>query len=190
MDLRGAVAVVTGGASGIGAALAARFVAEGAATVVVADRHAEAARACAATLNAAAPPRTGGEPVVVGLGVDVTDESAVTGAIAGIEAARGPIDLWCSNAGVATGTDLATDDDWETSWQVHVLAHVYAARAVLPGMVARGRGHFLVTASAAGLLTEMDAAPYAVTKHGSVAIAEWLAIRYGGETGVGFSCLC
>lgn len=177
---RGAVAVVTGGASGIGRALAERLAAEGAAAVVVADRDAVGAQAVAAALSGA---------VGTALPVDVGDQAQVRSAVERVEAEAGPIDLWCSNAGVAAGRGLGEDADWEVSWRLHVLAHVYAARTVLPRMVARGRGHLMITASAAGLLTEMDTAPYAVSKHGSVAIAEWLAIRYG-DTGVGFSCLC
>ena len=106
-----------------------------------------------------------------------------------VEEQLGPVDLWCSNAGVALGLDLGTDGDWERSFAVHVLAHVHLARVLAPRMAARGRGHLLLTASAAGLLTNMDSAPYSVTKHGTVALAEWLAIRWG-DAGVGVSCLC
>jgi NAD(P)-dependent dehydrogenase (short-subunit alcohol dehydrogenase family) len=178
--LPAAVAVITGGAGGIGRALAERFAAEGARAVVVADLDPAAAAATAATLSS---------PVHLGLGCDVTVEAEVVALVDRVEAEVGPIDVWCSNAGLGGGPDLGSDAAWDACWRVHVLAHVYAARVVLPGMVLRGRGHFLVTASAAGLLTELDAAPYTVTKHGSVAIAEWLAIRYGGN-GVDFSCLC
>jgi NAD(P)-dependent dehydrogenase (short-subunit alcohol dehydrogenase family) len=181
VSVRGAVAVVTGGASGIGAALARRFAAEGAAAVVVADLDGAGAAATAAGLPA---PVRG-----LGLAVDAGDDASVVAALRRIEAEVGPVDLWCSNAGVASPPGLGDDADWERCWRLHVHAHLLAARHVLPGMLARGRGHLLVTASAAGLLTEMDTAPYAVTKHASVALAEWLAIRYG-EHGVGFSCLC
>jgi NAD(P)-dependent dehydrogenase (short-subunit alcohol dehydrogenase family) len=180
MQPPGTVTVVTGGASGIGAALAERFAAEGARAVVVADLDAARAEQVAAGLP-------GG--VGHGIGLDVGDEAAVRAAAERIEAELGPIELWCSNAGLAAGKALGQDADWEVSWRVHVLAHVYAARHVLPAMVARGRGHFMVTASAAGLLTEADSAPYSVTKHGAVALAEWLAIEHG-DSGVGFSCLC
>jgi NAD(P)-dependent dehydrogenase (short-subunit alcohol dehydrogenase family) len=182
--LAGAVVVVTGGASGIGRALAERFTNERAHAVVVADRDGSRAAEVAAGLIGYRRSAVG-----VGIGLDVTDEDAVASAVERIESEVGEIDLWCSNAGVATGPLLGDDGDWDLAWRVHVLAHVYAARHVLPRMVARHRGHFMVTASAAGLLTEMDTAPYAVTNHGSVAIAEWLAIRYG-DSGVGFSCLC
>ena len=182
--LAGAVVVVTGGASGIGRALAERFTSERARAVVVADLDATRAAEVAAGLIG-----YGRSAVGVALGLDVTDEAAVSAAVDHIESEVGEIDLWCSNAGIATGPLLGEDRDWDLAWRVHVLAHVYAARHVLPRMLARDRGHFMVTASAAGLLTEMDTAPYAVTKHGSVAIAEWLAIRHG-DSGVGFSCLC
>src|SRR6266508_3682733 len=157
MNLQGAVAVVTGGASGIGRALALRFAREGARAVVGAE-------------------------------LDVTDPVAVAALVDRVEREVGPVDLWCSNAGVALGPDLGSDEDWHRSFQVHVMAHVNVARSLLPRMAARGRGHLLVTASAAGLLTNMDAAAYSVTKHGSVALAEWLAIRYGDD-GVTVSCL-
>lgn len=178
--LEGAVVVVTGGAGGIGLALAERFATEGARTVVIADLDAAKAAAAAGSLP-------GG--VGAGIGLDVTDEKALVDTVARIESEFGPIGVWASNAGLATGAGLGDNRAWERSFGVHVLAHVYAARAVLPGMVERGRGYFLVTASAAGLLTEMDMAPYTVTKHGAVALAEWLAIRYG-DSGVDVACLC
>jgi NAD(P)-dependent dehydrogenase (short-subunit alcohol dehydrogenase family) len=180
MGVAGSVAVVTGGAGGIGRALATRFATDGARAVVVTDVDEAAAVAVAASL----PPGVGH-----GMALDVTDEAAMAALVQRVQDELGPIDLWCSNAGVPTAEGLGDDADWDRSWRIHVLAHVYAARHVLPAMAARGRGHFLVTASAAGLLTEMDTAPYAVTKHGSVALAEWLAIRYG-DSGVGVHCLC
>jgi NAD(P)-dependent dehydrogenase (short-subunit alcohol dehydrogenase family) len=180
VTLTGAVAVVTGGASGIGAALARRFAVEGARVVVVADRDAAAAEALAGQLSC---------PVPQGLELDVTDEPRVAAAAESIEREHGPIDLWCSNAGLAGAAGLGSDQDWARAWSVHVLAHLYAARHVLPRMVARDSGHLMVTASAAGLLAEADVASYSVTKHAAVAFAEWLAIQHGGA-GVGFSCLC
>jgi NAD(P)-dependent dehydrogenase (short-subunit alcohol dehydrogenase family) len=167
--LAGSVAVVTGGASGIGAALADRFVRDGARAVIAADRVAASV----------------GIPYLL----DVTDEAAVRAAVDAIETEHGPIDIWCSNAGIGAGVGLGEDEDWQRSWDIHVRAHVYVARALVPRMAQRGRGHLMITASAAGLLTEMDSAPYAVTKHGAVALAEWLAIRYGDQ-GVSVSCLC
>jgi NAD(P)-dependent dehydrogenase (short-subunit alcohol dehydrogenase family) len=184
VEVRGAVAVVTGGAGGIGAALARRFAAEGAAAVVVADVDAAAAAAVAGSLPGSLP-----GPARLPVVFDAGDEAEVVDAVARIEAEVGPVDIWCSNAGVASAPGLGDDADWRRCWRLHVHAHVLAARHVLPGMLARGRGHLMITASAAGLLTEADTAPYAVTKHGSVAIAERLAIQYG-DRGVSFSCLC
>ncbi|GAA3731557.1 NAD(P)-dependent dehydrogenase (short-subunit alcohol dehydrogenase family) [Spinactinospora alkalitolerans] len=178
-SIPGTTIVVTGGAGGIGYALAERFLSEGAANVVLADRDADQAKRAADELGERAH----------GLALDVADEAAVAEAVARIEEAHAPIDLWCSNAGVAAGRGLGDDADWDVSWRVHVLAHVYAARALFPRMAERGRGHLLVTASAAGLLTNLDTAPYSVTKHGAVALAEWLAIRHGDE-GIDVSCLC
>jgi NAD(P)-dependent dehydrogenase (short-subunit alcohol dehydrogenase family) len=179
MNLQGAVAVVTGGARGIGRALAERFAAEGAAGVVVADLDRDGAERVAAGLGCPS----------LGAALDVTDPGAVARLVDRVEDELGPVDLWCSNAGVAVGDGLGDRGDWERSFAVHVLAHVHLARVLAPRMAARGRGHLLLTASAAGLLTSMDSAPYAVTKHGTVALAEWLAIRWGDE-GVGVSCLC
>jgi NAD(P)-dependent dehydrogenase (short-subunit alcohol dehydrogenase family) len=176
--LEGAVAVVTGGASGIGRALAERFAAEGARAVVVADRDAAGAEAVAVAI-----------PGGVGVAIDVTDEEAVRESAERIDREVGPIDIWCSNAGIAGGPGLGDDATWDATFRVHVLAHVYVARHVLPLMLARGSGHIMITASAAGLLTEMDTAPYSVTKHGSVALAEWLAIQHG-DAGINVSCLC
>jgi NAD(P)-dependent dehydrogenase (short-subunit alcohol dehydrogenase family) len=176
--LAGSVAVVTGGASGIGRALAERFAAEGAKAVVVADLDGAGARAVGSGI-------AGG----VGIGLDVTDENAVREAADFVDREVGPIDIWCSNAGIVGGPGLGDDAAWEATFKVHVLAHVYVARHVVPRLLARGSGHIMITASAAGLLTEMDAAPYSVTKHGSVALAEWLAIQHG-DAGLNVSCLC
>ncbi|HVU91987.1 MAG TPA: SDR family oxidoreductase [Jatrophihabitans sp.] len=178
MELRDAVVVITGGGSGIGAALARRCAAEGARRVVVADRVAAAAQAVADEVGGVAEP------------VDVTDAAAVQGLVERTLARDGAIDLFCANAGIATGAGLEDGDGaWLRAFEVNVLAQVYAARAVLPPMLARGRGWLLLTASAAGLLTSPGDAPYTVTKHGSVGLAEWLAVTYGGR-GVGFSVLC
>ncbi|TDQ49994.1 SDR family oxidoreductase [Actinorugispora endophytica] len=174
----GRTIVVTGGANGIGYALAERFLAEGAARVVIADLDGERAEAAAAGLGGSAR----------GCALDVTDPAAVAGVIDAVER-EGPIDLWCSNAGVGTGGGLGSADEWDVTWRLHVQAHVHVARLLIPRMVERGSGHLLVTASAAGLVTNIDSAPYSVTKHGAVALAEWLAIRHGDE-GVDVSCLC
>ncbi len=178
MKLEGTNVVVTGGAGGIGAALARRFHAEGAAGITLADLQ-------AAPLDAVAE-AIGGLAVVC----DVTDEAAIQALVQRAEDAHGPIDVFCSNAGVAlTGDESASDADWRLSWELHVMAHVYAARAVAPGMAARGSGYLVNTASAAGLLTHTGSATYAVTKHASVAFAEWLSIAYG-DKGVRVSVLC
>ncbi len=185
MELRDKVVVVTGGASGIGAALCRRFAAEGARGVVVADRSADAANAVAR--------ECGGLAVTV----DVAVEWDVRRLVKAARERFGPIDLFCSNAGVAlgpgagglTGGPFAGDEVWRESWDVNVMAHVYAARAVLPAMLERKQGWILSTASAAGLLTDMGTLAYSVTKHAAVAFAEWLAINYGDD-GIGVSCLC
>lgn len=171
--------VITGAASGIGAALARRFAAEGAAGLCLADLDADAAARVADGLDC---------PTVV-CRTDVGDEAQVR---AMVEAAGelGPIDLMCSNAGIGTGAGLeATAEQWAATWAVNVQAHVYAARAVLPSMLSRGEGYLLHTCSAAGLLTQPGDAPYAVTKHAAVAFAEWLALTYGDQ-GIKVSALC
>ncbi len=178
MNLKQKIAVVTGGARGIGRALCRRFAAEGAAAVVVADRDLDQAAEVAGEISGLA------------LRCDVGVEAEVQSIVRRTMEAYGRIDLFCSNAGIAVkgGAD-ASDDDWDRSWRVNFLSHVYAARAVLPKMLEQGSGYLLQTASAAGLLTEMGSAPYSVTKHGAVAFAEWLSIHYR-ERGIGVSCLC
>lgn len=178
MNVEDAVVVVTGAGSGIGAALARRFAADGAAAVVVADRDADTAHAVADEIGGIAE------------ALDVTDAAAVADLVARTEHEHGRIDLFCSNAGIATGTGVdGPDADWQRTYEVHVLAHVYAARAVLPGMVARGRGYLLNTASAAGLLTAPGDAAYSASKHAAVGLAQWLAVEYG-DRGIGVSVLC
>jgi NAD(P)-dependent dehydrogenase (short-subunit alcohol dehydrogenase family) len=177
MELRDSVAVVTGGGSGIGAALCRRFRAGGARSVVVVDRDLDAARSVAAEVGGVAEH------------VDVTDPAAVQALVERTLERDERIDLFCSNAGIATGGGLDDDEMWRRVLEVNTMAHVYAARAVLPGMLARGRGYLLQTASAAGLLTTPSDAPYTVSKHGAVALAEWLAVTYGGR-GIGVSVLC
>lgn len=183
MQLSGRVVVITGGAGGIGSALARRFVTEGVAGLVVADLDGAAAGEVVAHLA------TDGAPAV-GVRVDVTDEEQVRDLVVGAERRYGRVDVFCSNAGVAIGGGLeATAAEWQRAWSVNVLAHVYAARAVLPGMLARGEGYLVQTCSAAGLLTAIGDATYTATKHAAVALAEWLAITYG-HRGILVSALC
>jgi NAD(P)-dependent dehydrogenase (short-subunit alcohol dehydrogenase family) len=180
MELEGKVAIVTGGAGGIGKALAWRFAEEGAAGVVVADLERAHPDAVAAELGERA----------IGFAGDVSDEATVQALIARAEAAFGPVDLFCANAGVAVGIGLEDDDAvWDLAFGVNIRSHIYAARALVPGWVERGSGYFLTTASAAGMLTQIGSAPYAVTKHAAVAFAEWLSVTYGAS-GIRASCLC
>ena len=178
MKLEGRHVIVTGGASGIGRALARRFATEGARGVVVADLDESGAKSVAAEFGG------------LGLGVDVSDEPAVGELVAAAEREYGPVDLLCSNAGIGTpgGVD-APNDAWQKIWDVNLMSHVYGARAVLPGMIERGEGYLLNTASAAGLLSQIGSAPYAVTKHAAVALAEWLSITHGDQ-GIKVSVLC
>jgi NAD(P)-dependent dehydrogenase (short-subunit alcohol dehydrogenase family) len=180
MQVRDSVVVVTGAGRGIGAALARRFAAEGAAGIVVADIDGAAASSVAASLEVPA----------VGVEADVTDAGAVSGLVTAAESSFGPVDLFCSNAGVAFGRGMdASPADWATNLNVNLMAHVHAANAALPSMLARGRGYFLNTASAAGLLMSPGDAPYSVSKHAAVAFAEWLSATYGDQ-GIGVSVLC
>jgi NAD(P)-dependent dehydrogenase (short-subunit alcohol dehydrogenase family) len=178
VELRDKVVIVTGGASGIGAALSRRFAAEGARAVVVADLQADAAQAVADEIGGTA------------VSTDVAVEADVRALVEKTTKQHGPVDLFCSNAGIAIGGGVEVpDEEWRRIWDINLMAHVYAARAVLPGMLARGEGYLLNTASAAGLLTNLGAAPYAVTKHAAVALAEWLAITHG-DAGIKVSVLC
>jgi NAD(P)-dependent dehydrogenase (short-subunit alcohol dehydrogenase family) len=178
MELSDKVVVVTGGASGIGRALARRFADEGARGVVVADLDGAGAQAVAEEVGG------------LGIATDVADEQQVADLVRRAQEAFGPIDLFCANAGVAIGVDeQAPDAEWDLAFAVNVRAHVYAARQLVPGWLERGEGYFLATASAAGLLTQIGSAPYAVSKHAAVAFAEWLSITYG-DRGLRVSCLC
>lgn len=183
MQLAGKVVVVTGGASGIGKALCVRFGAEGARAVVVADLDQAGAAAVAASLGA-----SGTRALAVRC--DVTRDDEVVSLVERTETEAGPIDLFCSNAGIAiAGGPEVPDGEWQRIWAVNVMAHVYAARELVPRMAARGGGYLLATASAAGLLTNLGSAPYSVTKHAAVAFAEWLSITHAAD-GIKVSCLC
>jgi NAD(P)-dependent dehydrogenase (short-subunit alcohol dehydrogenase family) len=178
MRLANKVVVVTGGANGIGRALCRRFAAEGAKAVVVADLQASMAEQVAKEFGG------------IAVQTDVAQETDVVRLVERVTQKYGVIDLFCSNAGVGvSGGVNAPDVEWERSWQVNVMAHVYTARAVLPGMLARGEGYLLQTVSAAGLLTQLGSAPYSVTKHAALAFAEWLAITHGDQ-GIKVSALC
>jgi len=180
MELKGKVVLVTGGANGIGEALVRRFVAEGALGVAIVDRDAKRSLELSHELGS----------TTIGLAADVARESDVVSAVETTVTRFGPIDLLVSNAGVGTGGGVETPNEaWQEIWEINLMAHVYGARAVLPGMIARGEGYLLNTASAAGLLTNLGAAPYSVTKHAAVALAEWLAITHGDQ-GIKVSCLC
>jgi NAD(P)-dependent dehydrogenase (short-subunit alcohol dehydrogenase family) len=183
MEIADQVAVVTGGASGIGRSIALALAGAGARGVVVADIDGAGAAKVAAEIEATGHP-------ALAMSADMTQEADVRALILGAKDVFGPVDLFFSNAGiiVAGGVEVA-DDSWQRIWAINVQSHIYAARALLPGMLARGRGYIVITASAAGLLTQLGSAPYAVTKHAAVALAEWLSITYG-ERGLVVSALC
>lgn len=177
MIVRDKVVVVTGAAHGIGEALVKRFHAEGARAVVAADLDGDGAQKVA--------PESG-----FGMQVDVGRESDIQNLVAETIARYGQIDLFCSNAGIfIPGGIDAPNEDWLKMRDIHLLAHVYAARAVLPAMLARGHGYLLQTVSAAGLLTSLESVVYAVTKHAALGLAEWLAMTYG-DAGIKISALC
>lgn len=178
MNLQSAVVVVTGGASGIGQALCRRFAEESLAGLVIADIDERGAQETASA--------TGGFAVRC----DVTNREEVQRLVDSAVARFGRVDLFCSNAGIMIrGGEEVSDADWDRIWHTNVMAHVHAARAVLPSMLARGGGYLLATVSAAGLLNQIGSAPYGVTKHAAIGFAEWLAIEYGNR-GIKVSCLC
>lgn len=181
MDINGKVAIVTGGASGIGAAIARRFAAAGARAVVVADLQQRRAEAVALDIGEGA----------LAMQCDVSVEADIQSTVRAAQDRFGRVDIYVSNAGIlgpAGGIELP-DELWDSMWKIHVMAHVWAARATLSAMLERGEGYFLITASAAGLLNIVETAPYGVTKHAAVGFAEWLRIAYG-RRGIRVSCLC
>lgn len=178
MDIAGKGIVVTGAASGIGKALAERFAADGAKFVACADLDGESANAVAGAI---------GQPAFT---CDVSREEEIRSLIETVEVEHGPIDLFCSNAGIGFGGGAEVENEkWQLIWEVNVMAHVWAARHMIPRMVARGGGYLLNTSSAAGLLSQVGSAPYAVTKHAAVGLAEWLALTHGDD-GIKVSVLC
>ncbi len=178
MDIKGKVAVITGAASGIGRATALKFAAEGAAGIVVAD------------LNETALAQVADQVGGLAVRCDVGREEDIKHLVAQAEARYGRIDVFFSNAGIlGRGGPEAPDELWDAMWRIHLMAHVWAARAVVEPMLARGGGQFIITASAAGLLNIVESAPYGVTKHAAVAFAEWLSIAYG-RRGLDVACLC
>jgi NAD(P)-dependent dehydrogenase (short-subunit alcohol dehydrogenase family) len=181
MELADRNIVVTGAGSGIGRALVLRMAQERPRSIVVADLNEAGAQAVAAEIGA----------VATAVGVDVGREAEILALVERARSVGGPIDVFFSNAGVPGpgGGPEAPDEDWQRTWEINTMAHVWAARAVVPEMVKRGEGYLLSTASAAGLLTQVGALAYSVTKHAAVAVAEWLSITYG-DAGVRVSCLC
>jgi len=178
MDAAGRVIVVTGGAKGIGRALATRFASAGAKAVIVADVDGDGASGVADEIGATA------------VRCDVSRESDVKELVDRVEADHGRIDIFCSNAGIAVGGGpQAPNDEWQRIWDVNVMSHVFVARHALPGMLSRGEGYLLGTVSAAGLLNHIFASPYGVTKAAALSLFEWLSIAHGGE-GIRVSCLC
>ncbi len=178
MQLTGKHVVVTGGAGGIGEALCEAFAAAGAARIVVADLDGEGTERVAKAVGGVAAP------------LNVRDPEALTAMVERAESDGGPIDLFCSNAGIGIhGGPEVDDDGWQAIWEVNLMSHVWLARVLVPRMLARGGGYLLNTASAAGLLAQIGSAPYSVTKHAAVAFAEWLAITYGAK-GLKVSILC
>ena len=182
MQIKGKVVVVTGGASGIGKSLCERFAQEGASVVVVSDINQAGIDQTVADISASTQ--------ALGVKTDVGNEEEVNELVAKSLDQFDHIDLFCSNAGIFTaGGENVSTEAWQSIWDINVMSHIFAARAVLPGMLARGEGYLLNTSSAAGLLSQVGSAPYAVTKHAAVGFAEWLSISYGNK-GIKVSVLC
>lgn len=184
MELSGKNIVVTGAASGIGWSLCERFAREGASAIVAADIDEAGLVSLVDAFKEVATCQ------LSTMAVDVSNESDIQALVAHAESKHGHIDLFCSNAGIfIPGDEHVSDEGWEKIWDINVKSHIYAARAVLPGMLERGEGYLLNTASAAGLLSQVGSAPYAVTKHAAIGFAEWLSITYGSR-GIKVSVLC
>ena len=183
MNIDGKVVVLTGAGNGIGEALARRMAQGGAKGIVVSDLNGTDARRVADSIVAAGHK-------AIARAIDVSSEPELRQLVIDAEATFGPVDIFCSNAGIVDegGVDVP-DAKWSRSWNINVMAHVYAARAVLPSMLERGSGYLVNTCSAAGLLTSPGAAPYAVTKHAAIALAEWLSIMHG-DAGIRVSVIC
>jgi NAD(P)-dependent dehydrogenase (short-subunit alcohol dehydrogenase family) len=181
MNVHDKVIIVNGGGSGIGAGLVKRFVNDGAKAVMAADVNEANAQAVARDAGATAH----------AVRCDVSREADIQALVQKTQQQFGRVDIYISNAGILGPMGGIEIDDavWDAMWKIHGMAHVWAARAVVPGMVAQGGGYFLVTASAAGLLNIVETAPYGVTKHAAVGFAEWLRIAYG-RRGIGVGCLC
>jgi NAD(P)-dependent dehydrogenase (short-subunit alcohol dehydrogenase family) len=178
MNIDGQIIVVTGAGSGIGRALVERFVADGAKQVIAVD------------INAANVQQTADDYGCIAMTADVANEADIQRVIDTTENDIGPIDLFCSNAGIGAGqSEQSPDAEWQLSWDVNVMSHVYAARHLVPRMIARGGGYFLNTASAAGLLNQIGAAAYGVSKHAAIGFGEWLALTYAHQ-GIKVSMLC
>jgi NAD(P)-dependent dehydrogenase (short-subunit alcohol dehydrogenase family) len=189
MDPRGRITVVTGAAGGIGGALVRALIAAGAKAVVATDLDEVRLEAFAAEVNGDTATAVGGGRVFPRR-LDVADEAATRRLVDEVDDLIGPIDVWFANAGVSGGGGAeAPNETWDLQWQVNLMAHVYAARALLPGWIARGEGHLVTTASMAGILTSLGDGVYAATKHAAVGFAEWLAITHGAQ-GVKVSCIC
>jgi NAD(P)-dependent dehydrogenase (short-subunit alcohol dehydrogenase family) len=185
MQVKDKTVVVTGAATGIGRALAMAFARAGARGVAIADLNAAGAAMVAAEVQAAAP-----DCQVFGQAVDVADASAVQALTDEATRRFGQVDVFCSNAGIILRKGLdASAEEWQRIWDINVMAHIHAAKAVLPQMLERGDGYFVNTVSAAGLLSQIGSAPYAVTKHAAIGFAEWLSITYG-DRGIKVSCIC
>ncbi|WP_415402934.1 SDR family oxidoreductase [Tateyamaria sp. SN3-11] len=178
MEIKDKIIVVTGAASGIGRALCSAFATEGAKAIACVDRDLAGAQSISSEIRGLA------------FAVDVSHEEQIAAMIEQVEETLGPIDLFCSNAGVLTeGGMEVPNGEWQKLWEINVMAHVWAARHVVPRMIARGGGYLLNTASAAGLLNQIGSAPYGVTKHAAVGLAEWLAMTHGDD-GIKVSVLC